>query len=116
MPTQEERLAALEQKFVDMELERLYEKRKTAETTPAEQAYDIKQVNHRLTMLLGIASGQESDIRAIKSDVGSIKERLISLEERVRRGFTSSEQRFTSLEEKLERVLQILTAPPQTEE
>ncbi len=69
MATQEERLAALEQKVADIELERLYQRRKAVESTPSEQAYDIKQVNHRPTMLLGIASGQEHGIKAIKEDI-----------------------------------------------
>jgi hypothetical protein len=76
MPSYEERIAALEQKVTDIELERLYEKRQRAESTPSEQAYDAKQVNYRLTMLLGIASGQEHDIKILKGDVSIIKERL----------------------------------------
>ncbi len=69
MSTQEDRIAALEQRVADIELERLYERRKATESTTSEQAYDIKQVNHRLTMLLGVASGQERDIKAIKEDL-----------------------------------------------
>jgi hypothetical protein len=81
MSTQEERLAALEQKVADMELERLYEKRKAAQSTSSEQAYDVKQVNYRLTMLLGIASGQEQDIGSIKNDVSVIKEQVVEIKQ-----------------------------------
>jgi hypothetical protein len=69
MSTYENRIEALEQRVADIELERLYEKRKTIETTPSEQAYDIKQVNHRLTMLLGVTSGQEHAIRTMQGDM-----------------------------------------------
>lgn len=69
MSTYENRIEALEQRVADIELERLYEKRKTVETTSSEQAYDIKQVNHRLTMLLGIISGQEHAIRTLQGDM-----------------------------------------------
>ncbi|MBA2396516.1 MAG: hypothetical protein H0V70_27645 [Ktedonobacteraceae bacterium] len=69
MSTYEDRIEALEQRIADIELERLYEKRKTATSTPSEQAYDIKQVNHRLTMLLGVTSGQEHTIRTMQGDM-----------------------------------------------
>ena len=79
MSTHEDRITALEQKVTDIELERLYERRQAAEHTPAEYAYDAKQVNYRLTMLLGVASGQEHDIKAIQKDLGSVKEDVSTL-------------------------------------
>ena len=69
MTTQEDRIAALEQRVADIEMERLYERSKATQSTLPEQSYDVKQVNHRLTMLLGIASGQEGAIQAIKGDM-----------------------------------------------
>jgi hypothetical protein len=69
MSIDENRIEALEQRVADIELERLYEKRKTVTNTPSEQAYDIKQVNHRLTMLLGVTSGQEHAIRTMQGDM-----------------------------------------------
>ncbi len=79
MSTHEDRIASLEQRVADIELERLYERRQAAEHTPAEYAYDAKQVNYRLTMLFGVASGQEHDIKAIKNDLGSVKEDVSTL-------------------------------------
>lgn len=67
MPTQEERLATLERKVASLELELLYEQRKAEESTPSERAYNLNEVNHHLTMLLGIASGQERDMKIIKA-------------------------------------------------
>jgi len=78
MSTHEDRIASLEQKVADIELERLYERRK-AESTPSEQAYDAQQVNYRLTMLLGVASGQEHDIKVIRNDLGSVREDVSTL-------------------------------------
>jgi hypothetical protein len=100
MATQEDRIAALEQKVADIELERLYERKKATESTSAEQAYDIKQVNHRLTMLLGIASGQEHDIRAVKEDMNL---RFDAVDRQIAELKQSTEAKF-------EQVLQQLTA------
>jgi len=101
MSTYESRIEALEQRVADIELERLYEQRKAATSTPSEQAYDAKQVNHRLTMLLGVASGQEHAIRAmqgdmdlrfdkieadistVKAEIGSVKTDMAAMESRI---------------------------------
>ncbi len=134
MPTQEDRLDRLEMKVASLELERLYEQRKAAESTPSEQALDLKDVNHNTTMLLGIASGQERAIKTIQVDVESIKnraeqidanvislsvkvdKRFVALEEKFDKRFvalegrmTSLEQRFTVMEGKIDQVFQILT-------
>jgi len=102
MPTQEERIAALERKVAAIELQRLYDERKAEEHTPSKQAYNYSEINQNLTMLLGIASGQELAIRLMQDDLGTIKERITSLEGKF-------EQGFTSLEGKFEQVLQLLT-------
>ena len=85
-------------------------------------------------MLLGIASGQEHAIKAIQADVESIKNRVeqidanvislgvkvdkrfVALEEKFDKRFvalegrmTSLEQRFDSLEVKVDQIFQILT-------
>ncbi len=103
MPTQEDRLATLERKVAAMELQRLYDERKAAERTPSEQAYNYTEINQNLTILLGIASGQEQDIKLMQGDLDIIRERITSLEGKV-------EQGFTSLEGKVEQVLQHLAA------
>lgn len=105
MPTQEERLATLERKIASLELELLYEQRKAEESTPSERAYNLNEVNHHLTMLLGIASGQERDMKIIKGDLSAIKNSQASLE-----------QRFMGVEGKLEQVVQLLTTPPRADD
>ncbi len=100
-----------------MELQRLYDERKAAENTPSEQAYNYSEINHNLTLLLGIASGQEHAIRLMQGDLGIIRERVEHQEEDIRAikddlGIIKEriEQRFTSLEGKFEQVLQHLAA------
>ena len=128
MSTHEDRIAALERKMTTLELKRLYDERKAAENTPSEQAYNYSEINHNLTLLLGIASGQEHAIRLMQGDLGIIRERvdhqeediraikddLGTIKERFEQRFTSLEekfeQRFTSLEGKFEQVLQHLAA------
>lgn len=61
MPTQEERLTTLEQTIA------LLRKRSSTE---------IQDLNRNVTMLLGIASGQELDIKEIKVSLATIEEHL----------------------------------------
>lgn len=48
-----------------------------------EVAHDVADVNHNVTMLLGVASGQERDIKAIRNDLGLVKERVESIGQRL---------------------------------
>jgi len=117
MPTQEDRSAELERKVTILELKRLYDERMAAENTPAVQAYNYSEISHNLTMLLGVASGQEhsirlmqGDIREIKDDLDIIKGRLDGVEQRFTSLEGKFEQRFGSLEGKFEQVLHQLAA------
>ncbi|GCF08081.1 hypothetical protein [Dictyobacter arantiisoli] len=108
MTTQEDRLAALEQKVADIELERLYEKNQASRGLASDQLYDAKQVNYRLTMLLGIASGQEQSIKTIVQDVSEVKQnindlhmRFASLEQTINDRFKAQDERFDRLEKLL---------------
>ena len=70
------------------------------------QELNNREINHNVTMLLGVASGQELDIKAMKNDLGAIRESVEHIDQRLE-GF---EQRFTSLEKKFEQMLQQLAA------
>ena len=104
MPTQEDRLSTLERKVAALELERLYEQRKAEESTPSKLAYNANEINQNLTILLGVAAGQEKDIKAIKENVSSIKDRLESVEQRLGRLETRFEEHMALLTQILARL------------
>jgi seryl-tRNA synthetase len=47
---------------------------------PSAQAHNLREINENMTILLGVASSQGGNIKAIKEDVSSIKDRLSQLE------------------------------------
>src|SRR3989442_12278908 len=92
MPTQEASIAALEQ----------------AQAKFGEAVHDL---NHHVTILIGVASREEWDIRELKSSFRAIDGRMGSLEGRMgslegRMG--SLEGRFETQEKKLDQVLLLL--------
>ena len=80
VPTQEDRIAALERKVAMLELLRSQDQRKAEEALPPAQVRNMREINENLTILLGVTSSQGGDIKVIKEDVSSIKERLDRLE------------------------------------
>jgi hypothetical protein len=62
-----------------------------------QQEQNARDANHEITILIGVISAQGRDIKDIKNSMD---------------GF---DQRFASLDGKLEQVLQILTTPPKTD-
>jgi hypothetical protein len=80
VPTQEDRIAALERKVAVLELLRSQDERKAEEALPPAQARHMREINENLTILLGVTSSQGRDIKVIKEDVSSIKDRLDGLE------------------------------------
>jgi uncharacterized coiled-coil protein SlyX len=98
MPTQEERLAALEQ-------------------TQAQFNEAVSDLNHHVTILTGMMSRQEWDIREIKSSLRSIDGRLGTFEQSVNGRFEALESRFEVQEKKLDQVLLLLnTFTPKPEQ
>jgi DNA repair ATPase RecN len=101
MPTQEERLTALEQTFA---------------TFQKEIAAHTREVDENTTSMLGVIRDQGRDIKRIVQRLETIDERLNTLEQR----FTTLEQysstleqhlesRFETSEKKLDQVLHLLT-------
>ena len=80
VPTQEDRIAALERKVAMLELLRSRDERKAEEAISPAQARNMREINENLTILLGVTSSQGGDIKVIKEDVSSIKDRLDRLE------------------------------------
>jgi len=99
MPTQEERLANLERKVAALELRRLYDERKAEERTPAAQAANLEEINENMTILLGIASGQEMSIKEMQRDVSALKEDVSAIEVRLGRLETKVDQHTAVLEQ-----------------
>ena len=100
MSTYDERLAALEQTMAVLRndfLLAIIENTRSMSTLNKvilQQEQNARDANHEITILTGVISSQGRDI----------KNRID--------GF---DQRFASLEGKLEQVLQILTTPPKTD-
>jgi chromosome segregation ATPase len=80
VPTQEDRIAALERKVAMLELLRSQDERKAEEALPPAQARTMKEINENFTILLGVTSSQGRNIKVIKADTSSIKDRLDRLE------------------------------------
>ena len=94
MHTQEERLTALEE-------------------AQAKFGEAVNDLNHHVTILIGVASREEWDIREMKSSLRAIDGRLGSLEGRL----GSLEGRFEVQDKKLDQVLLLLnTLVPKSEQ
>src|SRR6266851_6334371 len=66
VPTQEDRIAALERKVALLELLRSQDERKAEEAIPPAQTRHMRESNENLTILLGVTSSQGGDIKVIK--------------------------------------------------
>ena len=99
----DERLAALEQTVASLRndfLQAIIENTHSMSTlnkVVLQQEQNARDANHEITILIGVISAQGGDIKGIHNRID---------------GF---DQRFASLEGKLEQVLQILTTPPKTD-
>jgi chromosome segregation ATPase len=87
MPTQEERLSTLEQ-------------------TVTVLGNGIQDLNHNVTILLGVTSEQGKDIRGIKVNLAALNERVDAFEQNVNGRFETLEQnvngRFETLEQNVD--------------
>ena len=129
MSTYEDRIVVLERKVAALELRRLYDERKAEESTPSAQAFNLREINENMTILLGVIGSQGEDVRIVKDDVSTLKQDVSTLKQDVsslKQGMSRLEQdvsslkqdinqRFTSLEARLEQVLHILTTFPKTD-
>ena len=89
MPTQEERLTALEQTLAFLQ---------------RKSDIEIQDLNRNTTMLLGIASGQELSIKEVKIGLVAIRERLDTIERRLDRLETKSDEQTALLTQILARL------------
>jgi hypothetical protein len=108
VPTQEDRIAALERKVAMLELLRSQDERKAEEAIPPAQTRLMREINENLTILLGVTSSQGGDIKVIKADVSSIKDRLDLLDTQS----TEQSGRFDHVEALLKQILARLPEKP----
>ncbi len=124
MPASEERLTALEKTVASLRndfLQAIIENTRSMTTlnkVVLQQEQNARDANHEITILTGVISSQERDIKDIKNRMdsfdlhfASLDGKLVALDGR----FTSLEDKFASLDGKLEQVLQVLTSPPKTD-
>lgn len=94
MPTQEEKLTALEQTFA---------------TFQKEIAAHTREVDENTTIMLGVIRDQGRDIKRIVQRLETIDERLNTLEQHLNTLDQHIESRFEASEKKLDQVLRLLT-------
>ena len=94
MPTQEERFTALEQTLAFLQ---------------RKSGVEIQDLNRNVTMLLGVASGQELDIKEIKISLVTIRDRLDVVEQRLGAIEQRLESRFETVDKKFDQMLSLLT-------
>ena len=77
---------------------------------------DIQELNRNVTMLLGIVSSQQLDIKEIKISQITVEEHLDTMSQRMESGFEvidkrlgALESRFGTLEKKFDQMLHLLT-------
>ena len=87
MQTSEERLTTLE---------------KTVALLQKSSSTSIQELNRNVTMLLGILSSQQLDIKEIKISQITVEERLNGMSQRMESGFETLEKRLGALEGRFE--------------
>src|SRR5947199_10548680 len=113
----EERIVALEQGLADVQRDFLVHMSENNRHMAAlnkvisMQELHSRDLDHNVTVLLGVVGSQGKDMKTMQNDLSVVKERIEDIDRRLER----FEQRFTSVEGKLEQVLQILTTPPKTD-
>src|SRR6266571_5739123 len=87
MPTSEERLTTLE---------------KTVALLQKSSSGGIQELNRNVTMLLGMISSQQLDIKEIKISQIDVEERLNNMSQRMESGFETLEKRLGAVESRLD--------------
>ena len=105
MPSQEDRIAALERKVAMLELLRSQDESKAEQSIPPAQSHNLREINENMTILLGVISNQGGSIKAIREDVSGIKDCLDRLE-------TKSDQHTALLTQHTALLTQILARLP----
>ncbi len=94
--TTEERLTALESD------------RAILNRIASEQLLRLRDLEHNVTILVGVQGSQGQDISAMKADVSAIKERLDRVESRLDRMESHLDERFDAIDKRFDAVLALL--------
>jgi len=111
MPTQEERLGIVEQTVTALRMDLLQVISDNTRTMSAlnrvvaQQEQSTRDVNHELTILVGVVGSQGQDIKAMKGDLATVKSDLSS----VKASVEAHDKRFDSMDKKLDQVLLVLS-------
>ena|SRR5712691_2088127 len=106
MPTQEERLTALEQTFAELQKEvaLLPKQEKRITTLEQKTAVAIQETEENTTILLGVIRSQGQDIKRIFHHIETIDERQGTMDERLNRLETKLDEHTTLLTQILARL------------
>ncbi len=69
-----------------------------------------RDVAHNMTILLGIASAQQLDIKAIKEDLPVIKERIGYVEDQLDRLSQQVDAQFTAVNQRLDALIALISS------
>lgn len=109
MPTLEERLSALEREVTAIKLGWLAAQDKVEgrlSSIERDVKRDIRDIHQYLTMLMGLATVQNEDIKIVKEDIKSLKEDVGRLE-------VKSDEHTRVLDQHTELLVQILARLPE---
>jgi uncharacterized coiled-coil protein SlyX len=110
MPTHEDRLTVVELTLNSLRqdfLQAIVDNTRSMSTlnkVVAQQEQNVRDADHEITILLGVASAQGKDIKDIKNRLDGFDERFASFDKHLA-GF---DERFVSVEGKLDQIMLLL--------
>ena len=114
MPTQEERLSALEQTVTSLRhdfLQAIVQNTSsmiTLNKVVAQQEQNVRDAHHQITILSGVIASQGKDIKDIKNRLDEFDQRFASLESRFETLEQSVSSRFEAQDKKLDQITLLL--------
>ena len=83
MSTHEDKLAHLERKVAALELQQMYDERKAEENTPTMLGFHLKEINENMTTMLTVIGGQIEKEKKVQDDLHLLKEGISSIESKL---------------------------------
>ncbi len=104
MPDLEDRVSKLERKVAMLELLRVRDEREAEDRIPPVQMQNLRDVNETISILLGIVSSQDMDIKTMRESLADVKNDLGDVEHRLGRLETKVDENTALLIQILERL------------